>query len=63
MNGNSSEIWYLLDPAQGLCMPQGNIVCSAIGELQAKTRSRRPIRSTHNVNQATGEALRFLVES
>ena len=61
VNGNSSEILYLLDPAQGLCMPQGNIACSAIGKLQAETRSRRPIRATHNVNQATSEAPTFLV--
>jgi len=44
-------------------MPQSNIVRSVIGELQTKTRSRRPIRSTHHVNRATSETLRFLVES
>ena len=63
MNGKSSEILYLLDSAQGLCMPQGNIVCSVIGELQAKTRSRRPIRATHCVNLVTSETLRFLIDS
>ena len=67
MNGNSSEILYLLDPAQGLCMPQGNTSRRITGKLCEETRSRRPIRSTHSllaraaVNQATSEALRFLV--
>jgi len=59
MNGMSSEILYLLDSAQGLFTPEGNIDCSVIGELQSKTRSRRPARATHHVNQATSEALRF----
>jgi len=63
VNGNSSEILYLLDSAQGLCMPQGNTSRRAIGKLREETRSRRPIRSTHHVNQATGEALRFLIDS
>lgn len=62
MNGMSSEILYLLDPAQGLCMPQGNTLRRAIGKLREETRSRRPIRSVHNVNQATSEALRFLIK-
>ncbi len=62
MNGNSSEIWYLLDSAQGLCMPQGNTPHRDIGKLCEETRSRRPIRSVHNVNQATSEALRFLIK-
>ena len=49
VNGMSSEILYLLDPAQGLCMPEGNIVCSDIGELQRETRSRSPARVTHRL--------------
>ena len=63
MNGISSEILYLLDSAQGLFMPQGNTSGRAIGELPEETRSRRPIRSTHHVNQATSEALRFLIDT
>ena len=63
MNGNSSEILYLLDSAQGLCMPQGNTSHRVIGKLREETRSRRPIRATHHVNQATSEALRFLIDS
>ena len=59
----SSEILYLLDPAQGLCMPQGNTSRRAIGKLREETRSRRPIRVTHHVHQATSEALKYLVES
>lgn len=60
VNGNSSEILYLLDSAQGLFTPQGNTSRRVIGKLREETRSRRPIRSTHHVNQATSEALRFL---
>ena len=61
MNGISPEILYLLDPAQGLCIPEGNIVCSVNGKLQTKSRGRRPIRVRHSlltraaVNQATSE--------
>jgi len=39
MNGISPEIWYLSDPAQGLCMLEGNTGCSATGELQTETRT------------------------
>ena len=63
MNGISSENLYLLDSAQGLFTPQGNTSRSVIGKLREETRSRRPIRSTHRVNQATSEALRFLIDS
>ena len=63
VNGNSSEILYLLDSAQGLCMPEGNTSRRVIGKLRKETRSRRPIRVLHHVHQATSEALRFLVES
>ena len=59
MNGNSSEILYLLDPAQGLCMPEGNTSRRVIGELHEETRSRRPIRATHHVSQATSEIPSF----
>ena len=62
LNGSSPEIWYLSDSAQGLCIPEGNIVCSVIGERQTETRGRRPIRITHRVNQATSETLRFLID-
>ena len=55
MNGISPEILYLLDPAQGLCIPEGNIDSSDIGELESETRGRRPIRVTHHVKQATSE--------
>jgi hypothetical protein len=63
MNGCSSEILYLLDPAQGLFMPEGNTSFRVTGERYEETRSRRPIRTTHYVNQATSEALLFLIES
>ena len=63
MNGISSEILYLLDSAQGLCMPEGNTSRRDIGKLREETRSRRPIRVTHHVKQATSEALRFLIDS
>jgi len=63
VNGISSEILYLLDSAQGLFMPQGNTSYRAIGKLYEETRSRRPIRATQYVKQATSEALRFLPET
>ena len=59
----SSEILYLLDPAHGLCIPEGNTLRHAIGKLREETRSRRPIRATHLVNMATSETLKFLAES
>jgi hypothetical protein len=61
VNGISSEILYLLDSAQGLFTPQGNTLRRDIGKLCEETRSRRPARATHNVNQATSEALKFLI--
>jgi len=63
VNGMSSEILYLLDSAHGLCMPEGNTSRRVIGKLREETRSRRPIRVLHHVNQATSEALTFLVDS
>jgi hypothetical protein len=63
VNGKSSEILYLLDPAQGLCIPQGNTSRRVNGELREETRSRRPIRAIQHVSQATSETRRFLVES
>ncbi len=63
VNGMSSEILYLLDSAQGLCMPQGNTPRRATGKLREETRSRRPIRVLHHVSQATSEALKFLIDS
>lgn len=61
VSGISSEILYLLDPAQGLFTPQGNASRRVIGKLRVETRSRRPIRAIHYVNQATSETLRFLI--
>ena len=67
VNGISSEILLLLAPlideywAQGLFTPQGNTSRSVIGKLRVETRSRRPIRATHHVNQATSETLKFLI--
>jgi len=63
VNGMSSEILYLLDSAQGLFTPQGNTSRRGTGKLREETRSRRPIRATHHVDQATSEALTFLVAS
>ena len=63
MNGNSSEILYLLDPAHGLCIPEGNTSRCVIGKRREESRSRRPIRVIHDVKQATSEALRFLIDS
>lgn len=62
VNGMSSEVLYLLNSAQGLCMPQGNTSHGVLGELCEETRSPRPIRATHYVSQATSEALRFLID-
>jgi hypothetical protein len=56
----SSEILHLLDPAQGLCMPEGNTAGRVIGKLPVETRSRSPIRVNHHVVKATSETLRFL---
>jgi len=33
VNGMSSEILYLLDPAHGLCMPEGNTSHRVSGQL------------------------------
>jgi hypothetical protein len=56
----SSEILYLLDPAHGLFMPEGNTSRRVIGKLRDETRSRSPARATHCVIKATSETLRFL---
>jgi group II intron reverse transcriptase/maturase len=66
MNGISSEILYLLDPAQGLCIPEGNI-----DQRDMASDDRRPgvgatfrclpVRVTQCVKQATSEALLFLI--
>jgi len=67
VNGQSSEMLYLLDPAQGMCMPEGNTPRRVIGKLREETRSRSPARATHSllaraaVIKATSETLRFLV--
>ena len=60
VNGMSSEILYLLDSAQGLCMLEGNISGRVDGKLSGETRSRTPARATHFVIKATSETLRFL---
>jgi len=54
---------FLLDPAQGLFMPEGNTGHRVIGEWWTETRSPRPIRATHYVIKATNETQRFLNES
>ena len=61
LNGCSSEILYLLDSAQGLCIPEGNIGRRLKGEWRSEARSRRPIRARHHVKQATSETLKFLI--
>ena len=61
MNGSSSEILYLLDSAQGLCIPECNIGRRIKGEWRSEARSRRPIRARHHVKQATSETLKFLI--
>jgi hypothetical protein len=60
VNGMSSEMLYLLDPAQGLCMPEGNTSRRDIGKLREETRSRSPARVTQPVIKATSEAQTFL---
>jgi len=35
---------------------------ASLGKQQAETRGRRPIRITHQANQATSETLKFLTE-
>lgn len=60
VNDMSSEILYLLDPAQGLCMLEGNISRRIIGKLREETRSRTSARAIHRVIKATSEALEFL---
>jgi hypothetical protein len=52
---------FLLDPAQGLCMLEGNISQRVIGERSEKTRSPRPTRAIHCVIKVTSETL--LLES
>ncbi len=63
VNGMSSEILYLLDSAQGLCMPEGNTSRHVTGKLREETRSRSPARATQSVIKATSEAQKFLGES
>ncbi len=62
VNGMSSEILYLLDSAQGLCMLEGNTSRCVIGKQREETRSRSPIGATHHVVKATSETLKFLFE-
>ena len=50
MNGCSPEILFLWDPSQVLYMSEGNTVWSVIGEFQAESWGRRPLRATHFVN-------------
>ena len=67
VNDMSSEILYLLDPAQGLFMLEGNISRRVLASCQ-----RRPVlvgnvvllsaRATHHVIKATSETLKFLDE-
>ena len=62
VNDMSSEILYLLDPAQGLFMLEGNTSRCVNGKLREETRSRSSARATHHVIKATSETLRFLDE-
>jgi hypothetical protein len=64
MNGNSSEILYLLANRQGLQRPRfvhapRQYFLQRIGELYEETRSRRPIRVALHANQATPEIPTF----
>ena len=62
MNGCSSEILYLLDPAQGLCMPEGNTSAPRYWQaVQRRPGVDGPFAQHIDVNQATSEALRFLI--
>ncbi|MFB3106243.1 MAG: hypothetical protein ACE1ZA_15165 [Pseudomonadales bacterium] len=45
----SSEILYLLDPAHGLCIPEGNTSRRVTGKLREETRSRSPARAIHSL--------------
>ena len=60
VNGMSSEILYLLDSAQGLCMLEGNVSGRVDGKLREEPRGRSPARATHRVIEATSETLKFL---
>ena len=62
VNDMSSEILYLLDPAQGLCMPEGDISGRVFGKLPEETRSRTSARAIHHVIKATSDPQRFLDE-
>ena len=62
VNDMSSEILYLLDPAQGLFTLEGNISGRVLAKLPEKTRSRTSARATHHVIKATSETLKFLDE-
>ena len=42
LNGISPEILFLLDSAQGLCLPEGNTLLSVTGEPSEEPRGRRP---------------------
>jgi len=46
VNGMSSEILYLLDPAQGLCMLEGNISGRILASSQRRPGVARPFALT-----------------
>ena len=50
LNGCSSEILYLLDSAQGLCIPEGNINRCIKGEWRSESaaHSRETLRQAGN---------------
>jgi len=49
VNGISSEILYLLDPAQGLCMPQGNTLRSIMASFAKRPGVGAPF-ALHNMS-------------
>ena len=53
----SSEILYLLDPAQGLLMLEGKISRRAHGKLREETLSRTSARAIHHVIKATSDEM------
>ena len=49
VNGMSPEILYLLDPAQGLCMLEGNISYGGLASGKRRPGVARPL-ALHNVS-------------
>ena len=57
----SPEVLYPLDPAHGLCMPEGNSEGRVNGEWPSQSRGRSSARARQYVVKVTSETLRFLV--